>query len=65
MSQATVAKHMVRHRKALSQNGRTFLENRIQNSVSADFFPVPAITFRFLLVFVILGKIHCVPREHW
>jgi putative transposase len=53
-SQATVAKCMVRHRKPLSQNWRTFLKNRMQNLVSADFFVVPTITFRVLFVFVIL-----------
>ena len=55
ISQATVAKYMVRHRKPPSQNWRTFLENHMQNLVSADFFVVPTITFRLLFVFVILS----------
>jgi putative transposase len=55
VSQAAVAKYMVRHRKPPSQTWRTFLKNHIQNSVSADFFVVPTITFRLLFVFVILS----------
>jgi putative transposase len=55
VSQATVAKYMVRHRKPPSQNWRTFLENHMQTLVSADFFVVPTITFRLLFVFVILS----------
>src|ERR1039458_10260791 len=43
VSQATVAKYMVRHRKPPSQNWRTFLENHMQSLVSADFFVVPTI----------------------
>src|ERR1700681_2531594 len=55
LSQATVAKYMVRHRKPPSQNWRTFLTNHVQSLVSSDFFVVPTITFRLLFVFVILG----------
>jgi len=55
MSQATVAKHMVRHRRPPSQNWRTFLKNHMQTLVSADFFVVPTVTFRLLFVFVILS----------
>jgi hypothetical protein len=55
VSQATVAKYMVRHRKPPSQNWRTFLKNHMQTLVSADFFVVPTITFRVLFVFVILS----------
>jgi putative transposase len=55
VSQATVAKYMVRRRKPPSQTWRTFLKNHIQNLVSADFFVVPTITFRLLFVFVILS----------
>jgi putative transposase len=55
LSQATVAKYLVRHRKPPSQNWRTFLKNHTQNLVSADFFVVPTITFRLLFVFVILS----------
>ena len=55
LSQATVAKYMVRHRKPPSQTWRTFLKNHMTNMVSADFFVVPTITFRLLFVFVILS----------
>jgi len=55
LSQATVAKYLVRHRKPPSQNWRTFLKNHMQSLVSADFFVVPTITFRLLFVFVILS----------
>ncbi len=55
VSQATVAKYMVRHRKPPSQTWRTFLKNHMKDSVSADFFVVPTIAFRILFVFVILG----------
>ena len=55
VSQATVAKYMVRHRKPPSQTWRTFLKNHMTNMVSADFFVVPTITFRLLFVFVILS----------
>lgn len=55
LSQATVAKYMVRHRRPPSQTWRTFLKNHMQSLVSADFFVVPTITFRLLFVFVILS----------
>jgi len=54
VSQATVAKYMVRHRKPPSQTWRTFLKNHAKDLVSADFFVVPTITFQLLFVFVIL-----------
>src|SRR5438034_1058575 len=37
VSQATVAKYMVRHRKPPSQSWRTFLKNHAKDLVSADF----------------------------
>jgi transposase InsO family protein len=55
VSQAAVAKYMVRNRKPPSQTWRTFLKNHMTNMVSADFFVVPTITFRLLFVFVILS----------
>jgi hypothetical protein len=55
LSQATVAKYLVRHRRPPSQNWRTFLNNHMQSLVSADFFVVRTITFRLLFVFVILS----------
>jgi len=64
VSQATVAKYIVRHRRPPSQTWRTFLKNHMTNMVSADFFVVPTITFRPLFVFVILSHdrrrpVHC------
>ena len=40
VAQATVAKHMVRHRKPPSQTWRTFLENHLKDLVSVDFIIV-------------------------
>ncbi|MFK8081497.1 MAG: integrase core domain-containing protein [Granulosicoccus sp.] len=54
VSQSTVAKYMVRHRKPPSQTWRTFLDNHVTDLVSVDFFTVPTATFRILYVFVIL-----------
>lgn len=49
VSQSTVAKYMVRHRRPPSQSWRTLLENHVKNLASADFFVVPTITFRCCL----------------
>src|SRR6266850_84604 len=54
VSQATVAKYMVRQQKPPSQTWRTFLNNHAKELVSADFFIVPTIAFQLLFVFVIL-----------
>jgi putative transposase len=54
ISQATVAKYMVRHKKPPSQKWRSFLNNHAMDLVSADFFVVPTIAFQLLFVFVIL-----------
>lgn len=55
VSQATVAKYIVRHRNPPSQTWRAFLENHVKSLVAADFFVVPTITFKLLFVFVILA----------
>jgi transposase InsO family protein len=55
ISQASVAKYMVRHRKPPSQSWRTFLGNHLHDLVSIDFFTVPTATFRVLFVFVVLA----------
>jgi putative transposase len=55
ISQATVAKYMVRQRKPPSQTWRTFLENHVQQLVAIDFLVVPTVSFRLLFVFVVLG----------
>jgi transposase InsO family protein len=54
VSQATVAKYMIRHPKPPSQTWRTFLKNHAKNFVAADFFVVPTVAFQLLFVFVIL-----------
>jgi hypothetical protein len=55
VSQAAVAKYMVRHRKPPSQTWRSFLKNHAKDLVSLDFFVVPTITFQLLFAFVILS----------
>jgi len=55
VSQATVAKYMVKHRKPPSQTWRTFLENHLRQLVSVDFFVVPTVNFRILYVFLVLA----------
>ncbi len=56
ISQATVSKYVVRHRKPPSQTWRTFLENHLQTLVSVDFFVVPTVMFKVLFVFVVLAR---------
>jgi transposase InsO family protein len=56
VSQATVSKYMVRHRKPSSQSWRTFLTNHAKDIISVDFFTVPAATFRILYVFIVLSN---------
>ena len=55
LSESTVAKYMVRHRRLPSQTWRTFLTNHAKTLVSSDFLVVPTVFFRVLLVFVILS----------
>ena len=69
LSQAAVAKYIVRHRKPPSQTWRTFLKNHMKDLVSADCFVVPTISFRILFVVVILDHdrrrpIHFAATEH-
>lgn len=54
LSEATVAKYMVRHRKLPSQTWRTFLKNHAKQLVSVDFFVVRTLNFQLLFVFVVL-----------
>jgi len=54
VSQATVSKYMLRHRKPPSQTWRTFLNNHTKDLVATDFFTVPTATFRALYVFLVL-----------
>ena len=55
VSQATVAKYMVKPSKPPSQTWRTFLENHVKQMVSVDFFVVPTVRFRILYVFLVLA----------
>ena len=55
VSQASVAKYMVRHCKPPSQTWRTFLKNHMSQMVSVDFFTVHTIWFETLFVFVVLA----------
>ena len=55
LSESTVAKYLVHHRKPSSQSWRTFLTNHAKNLVSSDFFVVPTVFFRVVFVFVILS----------
>ena len=55
LSQATVAKYMVRLRRPPSQTSRAFLQNHAKDLVATDFFVVPTVFFDLLYVFVILS----------
>ena len=55
VSQATVAEHMIKHRKPPPQTWRTFLENHVKQLASVDFFLVPTLSFRILYVFLVLA----------
>ena len=55
ISQASVAKYMVRHRRPPSQTWRTFLTNHRSQLMAADFFVVPSVTYRLLFVMVLLA----------
>jgi hypothetical protein len=55
VSQATVAKHMVRGEKPPSQDGRTFLDNHVATLASIDFFTVPTMRFGVRYVFLVLA----------
>ncbi len=54
VSETTVDKYMIRHRKPPSQTWRTFLDNHLKDIVAVDFFTVPSATFRILFVFLAL-----------
>src|SRR3984957_8868547 len=55
ISETSVAKYLVRHRKPPSQTWRTFLNHHVHNLVSIDFFTVPTIRFQVLYVFLVLA----------
>ena len=55
VAESTVAKYMIRHPKAPSQNWRTFLMNHMSVAAACDFFVVPSLTFKPLHCFVVLS----------
>ena len=69
VSQSTVAKYMGRRRRPPSQTWRTFLANHIGQVMAIDFFVVPTVTYRLLVVLVILAHdrrrvVHVAVTEH-
>jgi hypothetical protein len=55
VSQATVAKYMVRRRGTPSQNWRTFLRNQAEGIAAIDLFVVASASFQLLYVMIILA----------
>ncbi len=55
VSQATIAKYMVRRRGTPSQNWRTFLRNHAEGIAAIDMFVVASASFRLLYVMIILA----------
>jgi hypothetical protein len=55
VSERTVSRLMPRRRTPPSQTWRTFLENHLGSTVAIDFFAVPTLTCRILVVLVILA----------
>lgn len=55
VSERTISRLMPRRRTPPSQTWRTFLENHLRSTVAVDFFAVPTLTCRILLVFVVLA----------
>ena len=69
ISQATVAKYMVRRRGTPSQTWRSFLRNHAQGIAAIDMFVVASASFRLLYVMIILAHdrrmiIHFAVTEH-
>ena len=55
ISQATVAKYMLRRRETPSPTWRSFLSNQAQGIAAIDMFVVASVSFRLLYVMIILG----------
>ncbi len=55
VSQATVAKYMVRRRGTPSQKSRTFLRNHAEGIAAIDLFVVASASFQLFYVMIILG----------
>jgi len=54
ISEACVAKYMVRRLKPPSQTWRTFLKNHVSQLASVEFFTVHTVWFEILFVFIVL-----------
>ncbi len=57
VSQATVAKYMIRLRRPPSQSWRTFLYIHAKELASTEFFVVATVSFRVLFVFIVLAHL--------
>lgn len=55
LSEATVAKYMVKGPRPPSPTWRTFIRNHLSEMVAIDFFTVSTLTFKTLYVFVVLS----------
>lgn len=55
VSQASVSRYMLRHRKPPSQRWKAFLDNHVRDMVAIDFFTVPTATCQVLFAFVVLS----------
>src|SRR4029450_3348644 len=69
ISEASVAKYMVRNPKPPSQTWRTFLDNHVSQLASIDFFTVHTVWFEILFVVIVLAHdrrriVHCNVRAH-
>ncbi len=55
ISEATVARYMIKRNGRPTQNWKTFLKNHLAETATIDFLSVPTVTFRTLYVFVVLS----------
>jgi len=55
VSEATVARYMIKRRGRPNQNWTTFLRNHLGEIAAIDFLTVPTVMFRTLYVFVVLS----------
>ena len=55
VSEATVARYMIKRRGRPTQNWKTFLDNPLRETCAIDFLAVPTVMFKTLYVFVVLS----------
>ncbi len=55
LSEASVAKYMMRRRTPPSPTWRSFIRNHLSEMAAVDFFTVPTLTFKTLYVFLVLS----------